>query len=122
MKIYKYLFVMILLSFCSISVAFATSQPTDTSVLTKSTTINSDIIIKTKLLTTYSLNTVLRKYNIAVDANNGIVHLDGAVQNEPEKELAINIPKDIDGVQTVMDSIVVDKNTKAGEVTSDYGQ
>ncbi len=122
MKNTKYILLLTALSLFSTPVVFAANQPENTTILTKSANIDSDIVIKTKLLTTYSLNPELRKYNIVVDVSNGIVHLDGAVRNEPQKELAINIAKDVEGVNTVTENLIVDKNTKAGEISADYGQ
>lgn len=96
--------------------------PAANNVLTKCDELASDTILKTRLQTMYSLNPELERFNIRVDANNGVVTLNGAVQNSAQHDLAVTLAHDVEGVQDVKDNIIIDKNTKAGEVSNAFFQ
>lgn len=91
-------------------------------VLTKEITCPVDTLIEARLQTAYLLNLELKRFNIKVSVNNAAVTLDGAVQNQAQKELAEAIARDLEGVDDVVNNIVVDKNTQAGEKRGDFGQ
>lgn len=73
---------------------------------------SSDVIIKTKILTTYTLNTQLNPFDFDVAVNNGIVTLNGSVANPAEQELAVDIARGVDGVNKVINNIKIDANVK----------
>lgn len=73
---------------------------------------NSDIVIKTKIVTAYTLNSQLNPFDIKVTVDNSNVNLTGSVQDAGEKDLAEEIAKGVDGVGTVTNNIMVEKSTK----------
>lgn len=83
----------------------------------------SDLIAKTQLQTAYMLNPELNRYNIKTEVINGQVDITGAVQSELEKQLAIDIAKDVNGIDQIQaDNLTIDPHTKRGEITSDFGK
>ncbi|CAM4462858.1 MAG: Osmotically-inducible protein Y [Legionellaceae bacterium] len=73
---------------------------------------NSDIIIQTKILTAYTLNSQLNPFEINVAVENQKVTLTGNVQDENEKFLAEEIAKNVEGVNSVNNQITIEKSTK----------
>jgi len=73
---------------------------------------NSDIVIQTKIVTAYTLNSQLNPFDIKVTVNSGNVILTGTVQGDTEKELAGEIAKGVDGVGTVTNNLKVEKSTR----------
>lgn len=51
----------------------------------------------------------LRPTGIRVRTENGVVHLEGKVQNDSEKLTALNAVRAVDGVQSVVDDLQVGK-------------
>lgn len=73
---------------------------------------NSDVVIKTKIVTAYTLNQQLNPFDIKVTVDNNNVTLTGSVQDQGEKDLAEEIAKGVDGVGSVTNNIVVEKSAK----------
>lgn len=72
-------------------------------------------LIQARILTLYSVNPILKDFNIQVEADDGVVTLTGTLQNAAQKDLALTIASDIEGVRDVKCKISVDPRTKRGE-------
>lgn len=75
----------------------------------------SDVWIKAKLLTTYTLNQHLNPFEIEVDVKDGVVTLDGKVDSSVEQDLAVEIAKGTSGVKKVVDKLSVEPEASATE-------
>jgi hyperosmotically inducible periplasmic protein len=71
---------------------------------------SNDTWLKTKIVTSYTLNRHLNPFDITTDVNNGKVVLTGQVENDAEKELAERIARSIDGVSSVDNRLTSDEN------------
>ncbi|MGO4812150.1 BON domain-containing protein [Cupriavidus sp. 2MCAB6] len=75
----------------------------------ESSTKLSDSAITMKVKAELLASKVLRPNGIRVRTENGVVHLDGKVQNDSEKLTALNAVRAVDGVQSVVDGLQVGK-------------
>lgn len=75
----------------------------------------SDVVVKTKIVTSYTLNRQLNPFDITVVADSGTVTLTGTVQDESEKDLAEDIAKSVDGVAKVINNVKIEKAAKRGK-------
>ena len=76
--------------------------------------LNSDLVIKTKIVTAYTLNSQLNPFDVKVTVENGNVTLAGSVQMQGEKDLAEQIAKGVDGVGTITNNLKIEKIAKRG--------
>jgi hyperosmotically inducible protein len=60
--------------------------------------------------TRYAVNDMLSAYNLEAEVNGSTATLNGKVSNSVEKELAGNLAKDVRGVDSVTNNIIVDDN------------
>ncbi len=68
----------------------------------------SDIWIKSKLVTTYTLNSRLNPFAIEVEVNQGIVTLSGTVETNVDRDLAVELARGVSGVNDVMNLLQLD--------------
>jgi osmotically-inducible protein OsmY len=80
---------------------------------TKGTEQQSDLWLKAKLVTTYTLNQNLNPFDIDVDVKNGVVTLGGKVDSSVEKDLAVEIAKGTSGVKEVRDELAIESEAGA---------
>ena len=71
----------------------------------------SDTWIKSKLVTTYTLNQHLNPFDIKVDVKDGVVTLEGKVDSSVERDLAVEIAKGMTGVTNVVDKLSIESET-----------
>ena len=103
-------------SFCLLPVSFADLNSAQVQPIVTRVTGNCENgLIQARILTLYSVNPVLKDYNIEVIADDGVVTLTGVLPNAAQKDLAIAIAKDVEDVHDVKDNITVDARTKHGE-------
>jgi len=69
---------------------------------------HSDTWIKSKLVTTYTLNRHLNPFDIKVDVKEGVVTLEGTVDSAVERDLAVEIAKGMTGVSRVDDKLSIE--------------
>lgn len=122
MKTVKLLGFLALFFISLVNVALADEPAMHGTIITKSKTGSVDVVIKTKIQTAYGLNTVINHFSLDVDSQAGIVTVQGALQNDAQKELALKIANSIEGVKQVVDKITVDPRTKIGEVPYGFAQ
>jgi hyperosmotically inducible protein len=79
---------------------------------------SSESRIEAIIETRYSLNEILSRYNLDADVKGSLVTLNGKVSTPVEKELADTLAKDVDGVTSITNNIIVDENVKAQETKS----
>lgn len=75
----------------------------------------SDLWLKARIVTTYSLNRHLSPFPIDVAVHRGVVRLSGAVDSDVDRDLAVQIAKGVDGVRDVRDDIRVEPGALAGK-------
>ncbi len=73
----------------------------------------SDTWLEAQLATTYTINRHLNPFEIETEVRDGVVYLSGVVDESIDKELAEEIAKSIDGVESVKNSIQVAKDQSA---------
>lgn len=66
-----------------------------------------DAVITARVETTFLLNDSLSPFRINTTTKNGVVTLDGSVDSEVERDLAIELAKSAKGVQNVVDALEV---------------
>ncbi len=67
----------------------------------------TDAKITTVLTTRFLFNSEVGGTDIDVDTDNGVVTLNGTVESEAEKQLAVSIAKNAKGVQKVIDKLTI---------------
>lgn len=75
----------------------------------ESSTKSSDSAITMKVKAELLATEGIRPTGIRVRTENGVVHLEGKVQNDSEKLSALNAVRAVDGVQSVVDGMQVGK-------------
>ena len=76
---------------------------------------HSDLWLKAKLVTAYTLNQHLNPFRLHVEVKNGVAHLSGTVDSDVERDLAVEIAKGVDGISEVQEEIKVEPGAGAGE-------
>lgn len=79
----------------------------------------SDLWLKAKLVTTYTLNQHLNPFDMDVDVQDGVVTLGGAVESSVEKDLAEEIAMSVSGVKDVKNNLSIESNSGAREKDKD---
>jgi hyperosmotically inducible periplasmic protein len=75
----------------------------------------SDLWLKAKLVTAYTLNQHLNPFRIHVEVKNGVASLSGTVDSDVERDLAVEIAKGVEGIREVKEEISVEPGAGAGE-------
>ncbi len=75
----------------------------------------SDLWLKAKLVTAYTLNQHLNPFRIHVEVKNGVASLSGTVDSDVERDLAVEIAKGVEGIRKVKEDIRVEPGAGAGE-------
>jgi len=81
----------------------------------KSDERRSDLWLKAKLVTAYTLNQHLNPFKLDVDVKDGVAHLSGTVDSPVERDLAVEIAKGIEGITKVEEDIRIEPGSMAGE-------
>lgn len=77
--------------------------------------MQSDLWLKAKLVTAYTLNEHLNPFKLDVDVKNGVAYLGGTVDSDIERDLAVEIAKGVEGIKSVKDDIEVEPGARTGE-------
>jgi len=75
----------------------------------------SDLWLKAKLVTAYTLNEHLNPFKLDVEVKEGVAHLGGTVDSDVERDLAVEIAKGVEGIKSVKEDIEVEPGAMAGE-------
>lgn len=81
----------------------------------KSEEMRSDVWLKAKLVTAYTLNRHLNPFELDVEVENGVAHLSGTVDSAVERDLAVEIAKGVDGIREVKEDIKIEPGAMAAE-------
>jgi osmotically-inducible protein OsmY len=81
----------------------------------KSDERRSDLWLKAKLVTAYTLNQHLNPFKLDVEVKDGVAHLSGTVDSPVERDLAVEIAKGIEGITKVQEDIRIEPGVMAGE-------
>jgi osmotically-inducible protein OsmY len=120
MKNMRRCLLLILIAFSVSGLAATWSQSNNDLAVYRSA--DADTIVKAQLLTTYALNEQLRYYPIIVNVKQGVVSLNGRVENTIQKALAVGVAHAANGVIQVVDNLVVDASAPRISVKDSYGQ
>jgi len=74
---------------------------------------SSDMWLKAKIVTAYTLNQHLNPFKLDVEVNNGVAHLSGTVDSDVERDLAVEIAKGVEGIKSVKENIKVEPGAAA---------
>jgi osmotically-inducible protein OsmY len=96
-------------------IAFLLLTVTASAAEGKSDERESDLWIKAKLVTSYTLNQHLNPFKLDVDVKDGVVRLGGKVDSDVERDLAVEIAKGTEGVKKVEEEIRIEPGAMAGE-------
>jgi osmotically-inducible protein OsmY len=72
---------------------------------------SKDAWITGKIETIYTLNRHLNPFSINTDVDKGIVHLTGMVENDIDRDLAVELAKNVDGVVEVKSDLQIEPET-----------
>jgi osmotically-inducible protein OsmY len=75
----------------------------------------SDLWLKAKLVTAYTLNQHLNPFKLDVEVTDGVAHLGGTVDSAVERDLAVEIAKGIEGIRDVKENIRIEPGAAAEE-------
>jgi osmotically-inducible protein OsmY len=92
-------------------VFFATGVAADTS----NEEMQSDLWLKAKIVTAYTLNQHLNPFKLDVEVKKGVAYLSGTVDSNVERDLAVQIAKGVEGISKVEEAIQVKPGAMAGE-------
>jgi hyperosmotically inducible periplasmic protein len=67
----------------------------------------------------YFLSNDIKSRNLSVSTRNGVVTLTGEVETEAERQQAVTLARNTDGVQSVNDELRLQPSAPAGDVTGD---
>jgi osmotically-inducible protein OsmY len=70
-----------------------------------------DAWITGKIETIYTLNRHLNPFSINTDVDNGMVHLTGMVESDIDRDLAVELAKNVDGVVEVNSELTIEPET-----------
>ena len=78
-----------------------------------------DAWITGKIETVFTLNRHLNPFTIDTDVENGIAMLSGSVESDIDRDLAVELAKNVDGVVEVRNEIVVEGETARAKKETD---
>jgi osmotically-inducible protein OsmY len=81
----------------------------------KNEEIPSDLWLKAKIVTAYTLNEHLNPFKLDVEVKNGVAHLSGTVDSNVERDLAVQIAKGVEGITDVEEEIKVEPGAMVGD-------
>jgi osmotically-inducible protein OsmY len=82
----------------------------------------SDAFIEGKLSSIYTLNEQLNPFDIKVESRDGVVTLSGNVESDVERELAVELAKNVEGVKSVEDRLAVAPEAQRDESRSGFAR
>ena len=91
----------------------ATNQTESKKPISKESEKSNDLWLKSKLITTYTLNEHLNPFEIDVTVEDGVVTLSGIVESNIEKELAEEIARGVEGVRELENKISVEPESES---------
>jgi hyperosmotically inducible periplasmic protein len=91
----------------------ATNQNESKKPTSKESEKSNDLWLKSKLITTYTLNEHLNSFEIDVTVEDGVVTLSGIVESNIEKELAEEIARGVEGVRELENKISVEPESES---------
>ena len=68
-----------------------------------------DSAITLKVKSSFIADSDIKSLGISVSTDNGVVRLTGTVENEMQKQKAVDIAKKVNGVKSVVDELVIKK-------------
>jgi osmotically-inducible protein OsmY len=78
-----------------------------------------DAWITGKIETIYTLNRHLNSFSIGTDVDNGMVLLTGMVESDIDRDLAVELAKNVDGVVEVKSELKIEPETARQAATAD---
>jgi osmotically-inducible protein OsmY len=66
----------------------------------------------------YLLNPHLSAFEIATDVENGVVHLAGTVESDIDRDLAVALAKNVEGVIEVENDLEIDPDLRSGDAAA----
>jgi hyperosmotically inducible periplasmic protein len=78
-----------------------------------------DAWITGRIETLYTLNRHLNPFSINTDVDNGIVHLTGMVESNVDRDLAVELAKNVDGVVEVKSELKIEPETARQAASAD---
>jgi osmotically-inducible protein OsmY len=94
---------------CAVLLLFTGSVGADS----KKDDMHSDLWLKAKIVTAFTLNQHLNPFTLDVEVNQGVAHLSGTVDSAVERDLAVEIAKGVDGIREVREEIRIEPGTMA---------
>lgn len=82
----------------------------------------SDTWLEAQLVTSYTLNRHLNPFRIDVDVTDGVATLTGTVDNDVERDLAVEIAKGVNGINKVNEKLIVDPSGSAKKEKSEFAR
>jgi osmotically-inducible protein OsmY len=77
----------------------------------------SDLWLKARIVTAYTLNEHLNPFKLDVEVKNGVAQLGGTVDSPVERDLAVEIAKGVEGITEVKEDIRIEPGAMAEERT-----
>ncbi len=77
----------------------------------------SDLWLKARIVTAYTLNEHLNPFKLDVEVKSGVAYLSGTVDSPVERDLAVEIAKGVEGIREVKDEIRIEPGAMAEERT-----
>jgi osmotically-inducible protein OsmY len=105
----------------SIVAACAIALASSTLVAAQTDEQLTDLWVKAKLTTTYTLNRQLNPFDIKTDVNDGVATLSGTVESDVERDLAEELALSVEGIHDVKNELTVDSAVAASQ-TGQTGQ
>jgi osmotically-inducible protein OsmY len=75
----------------------------------------TDLWVKAKLTTTYTLNRQLNPFDIKTDVNDGVATLNGTVESDVERDLAEELARSVEGIHNVKNELTIDSAVTASQ-------
>jgi osmotically-inducible protein OsmY len=80
----------------------------------------SDAFIEGKLISVYTLNEQLNPFDIDIESKDGVVTLKGAVENDIDRDLALELAQTIEGVKQVDNQLTIDPTIARSDEPSGF--
>ncbi len=112
MKMQKFMPFLIVTSVLAAPTALAGEKPADEANDGKYKAALKDAWLDGKLETALLFNEHLNSFTIDTDVKKGVAYLDGSVESDIERDLAVQIARSIDGIEKVESDLVVEAETE----------